>query len=361
MSPFSINFGGDTFWESLAVRVQPYLGPVDDTLGEFWREHVAGGFSRADFTVVLAASQFAGKAPGWYVLKYETANGTTEAEPLLAGESRAHCIACLLEQFREDGASANVIHDAQHDRTVFLREDRVFATVYPVPDRRSVTDAVRRRVEGTFVGLRKGHDVQKQLARRLSDWPGITRVQAREAGDAKSGIHWPCPAEWLLSARELLVKSGREPGTSSAQALAAAIFDLKSWHQLCGLLQRRAEKSDWWSLYSPYRVHTEGSGNGVTNGVLADPVSAFLEFRALAAKAIGTAGMLESHLASDKAGFPALVLMSPPDKHRSDRATPTTLALDAVPQPPIDPDLIEHVLLATHTNYIGGLANLLKN
>ncbi|CAE6793040.1 hypothetical protein [Paraburkholderia nemoris] len=361
MSPYSINFGDDAFSESFAARVKPYLGHVGDTLGELWKERVEGCFSRADFTVVQAATQLAGKAPGWYVLEYGAAGEGTEVEPLFAGESRAHCIAYLLEQCRQSGLSANVAHDDQSDRTVFSREGTAFATIRPVQGSRFATDAVRARVEGTLVGLRNGAGVQTQFARRLSKWPRTTAVREQGAGDARSNIHWPCPAEWLRSARNLLVQAGGEPGTASAQALAAAVFDVKSWHHLCALLRRKAEQSDWWSMYSPYLVHTEGLAGSVPSRIFADPVAAFLEFHARAVEAISTTGLLESNVFGDKANFPVLVLTSPFDKRQSAPATPTTLSLKAVTQPPIDPDQVENVLVATRTDYIGGLRSLMKN
>ncbi|NVH75940.1 hypothetical protein FSB08_26255 [Paraburkholderia sp. JPY432] len=111
---------------------------------------------------------------------------------------------------------------------------------------------------------------------------------------------------------------------------------MKTWNHLCANLPK-AEKSDWWALYSPFVVRSEGPG--LTTGIqlFAHPVAAFLEFHARAVDSMKTGQQLESEILSDDAGFPVLRVRSADRDESSDRPPASTITLEPVIQPHIDP------------------------
>jgi hypothetical protein len=361
MSIHGIDHGQDIFWEAIAARLIPYLGNVEHALGLHWAEKFESYFSKADFAVLQTVKRLVGKVPVWYVIRrYEALNDfINEEDPVLAGESRAHCIAFLLEHSKEYRALLKVVYDEQADQTVFLREGKPWATVGPVENRRCVNGPTRTRVESTLVKLRKNGAVQEEFAKRLARWPHLSGIRTYELGNSKPEAHWPCPAEWLLSSQMMLNHVGAtEPTTALVQALAAAAFGFTSWNQLCSLLPK-AEKSDWWSFYSAYLVRGEHQLSQTPIAVFSDPIEAFLEFCKQADKVMTNLRFLESNFSSDIFNFPVLKLTSPDDELRSAHLKPTTIVMKAVTKPPIDCDKVNSVLVATHADYIGGLRGLL--
>ncbi|MFP3564500.1 hypothetical protein [Paraburkholderia sp. SIMBA_030] len=105
---------------------------------------------------------------------------------------------------------------------------------------------------------------------------------------------------------------------------------------LCSHLPK-AEKSDWWALYSPYLVRSDGPGLRTEIKLFAHPVAAFLEFYAQAVAAMSAGQLFESDISCDAAGFPVLRLISTREKEWSDPSSGSRITFQAVMQPHIDP------------------------
>jgi hypothetical protein len=84
-------------------------------------------------------------------------------------------------------------------------------------------------------------------------------------------------------------------------------------------------------------VRSDGPGSATKIRLFAHPVAVFLEFHARAVDAINAGQLLESDIFSDDAGFPVLRVRSAHGKESPDRSRGSTITLQTVIQPHIDP------------------------
>ncbi|MGF6440577.1 hypothetical protein [Paraburkholderia youngii] len=354
MYPYGFSYGHDDFWAALAARVKPFLGDVENTLGYHWMDLVEEQFSRPDFVVVNMALRYAGKELVWYVVEwFESASGVYEqGESPLAGESRDSCLAYVLERCNEDGTWPDGVRfDEVRDRTTFTLRGVDFATVYRLEPDGPVDSTALTRVESSLLALRRNGG-SSEFPKRFRKWPGLGNVKANEER-RPTATHWPCPAEWLMSAGSLLLKAGvPEPTALQRQQLAAAVFGAPSWNHLCGLVPAERPKSDWWSLYAPTVVQVDGSPRGYYERIYQGSAAAFLDFRARAAEALALGEADTAWLTQDITGYPELVL------------SPGGLRPGAFvmlsPATAVDPSLEweQRVRFATRSRYIEGLRQL---
>lgn len=293
MHPYSISIHSKAFWNGIASRVTPLIGDVATRLGKSWMDQVEHRFNRNDFFTVAAAREAQAPLPQWHVLTWHSAPDemVRDDDGVVAGTSREECLAHLLGRCSEFGVwPTQIIKDPASERVLFVASRGVIASIGRVAPSKRISDEVRSRAEGVLLGLRKAASPDAELAKRVARWPGLGEVGAEER-DARD-VHWPCPTEWLLSARLLLEEAGfRDAPTSQAQALAAAILDQPSWNHLCGLRGPEMPKSAWWTVGAPYVVR-DSAEEGPPSAVYGDAVEAFIELARRSSEALGAAAWL---------------------------------------------------------------------
>lgn len=320
MNPYLSDYASSQFWSTMASRMDPVIGDVPRVLGGKWMDIFERCFSRHDFLAVETARRTRGVTPAWHMLELHSAAQAIEAdERIMAGESAAECLAglqLLCEQ--EDCWPDAVNRDSNSGEMILFRAGERFAVVRPVGEY-GVSASLQRRAEATLTRLRKAGCETPEFVKRMARWPALGIVQERPADvrDTRHlGIHFPCPAEWLLSARMLFAAVGRvDASTQEAQSLVAAVFGLPGWNHLCGLLPPKASVSDWWSMAAPYLVYPDGAeyqeyseSELLVPLAFRGPGEAFQKFVYFAQKACRTADNFYLHLAVSLSGMPAIWL-----------------------------------------------------
>ena len=356
----------DAFWDGVLARVKPILGDVRQKFGEFWIDPLAACFARPDWWAIRMAARTGGKVPHWYVLEWHEAalEITRDDDYLVAGESREECLAHLADRCTFDGVwPTSFAYQQDDDRTSFTLGDMPFAVIRPVAAPGTVDERTRSRVESTLLGLGKGLSQQAEFERRLAKWPGLANICSESFPlPQKAVCHWPCPSEWLASARMLLDAAGlANAGTAHAQALAAAAFGFKSWMHLCGLVPSSAHKSAWWSMCTPYYVHGEDASDHATIRVYQDAVEGFLDLQSRASLACERQRGVEVSYSSTLIGLPCISLQSPPPPPSPEWAVPlqdTLVCLSPVNSAEYEDSSMARVLTATKDGYVRGLSRL---
>jgi hypothetical protein len=319
MNPYvSLDYGTNPFWDRLIGRIKPFLGDVEQTLGRYWMDAFETCFARSDFLAVETAQATRGKVPRWYVLEFS--EGTLQIDDwVLAGETAEQCIAHLHERCDAEHLWPTRIEYGRDSGKTTFYDDRgeILAIVRPLPEARPIAASLRTRSESTLLGLRKAPYAGQEFVRRLAKWPGMnaqawsvnkSNYERRIATECNA--HWPCPSEWLLSARILLQAAGRgKPSTAEAQSFAAAALGLPSWNHLCGLLPPQASVGDWCSLAGPYNLDSESA-----QVIVREPIEAFLDSVPLARAKVGTHSV---HMNTSFIGLPTYFLskeQGPEDK-----------------------------------------------
>lgn len=366
MRPNTLSYATNQFWTDLASRLEPLIGNVEISLGRSWMDAVEAGFSRWDFLAIETAKRTRGKAPDWYILEWHEAAHGYEGDDdwLVAGESREECIAHLVERCQDRSVWPTACdHDERSDRTTFKLDETTFAVIRPVRPSQPVDAATRSRVEGTLIALRKHGNPHAEFAKRLARWPGLSVLHAEDRANFRApSAHWPCPAEWLMSARLLWAKAGTpEPSTSQAQQLAAAVTGFPTWNHLCGLMPSSANDDDWWSLSSPYYVYGTDPANHETNAVFRGPVEAFLAFRSSAAQVCAGLDAAQARFSATVPGSPWLSIdptipTNPSFEQLCTRGLVTLMPTNAAL---FESATLDHVRSVLKEGYANGLSSLL--
>ncbi|AZG11957.1 hypothetical protein [Cupriavidus pauculus] len=252
------------------------MGNVKVCLGGNWYDRFEDLFTKPDFETVAIAE--GGLPQARYLIELQNSADVLASryDWLMAGASEAECVAALLDMCRDSDQWPTAISRA-HNILAFSRDNVPFAEIRPVPEPPRWSSATLDRAEHALGRLHKNGDSEKEFANRIKRWPGFESVQVgdREQTTPQWG-HWPSPAEWLILARQLLSIAGAtEAGTAQAQALVAAIFDVASWHHLCGLMPG-CRDAQWWALQGPFL--TSLGRNSEDERVFPGPVEAFMDF-----------------------------------------------------------------------------------
>jgi hypothetical protein len=320
MHPYSSfhPFGQEKFWTAVADRLRPLLGDVEVVLGVEWNEEVKKFFNRADFQAIEVARSSRGRVPQWHVLEWYPCSYSIsyDEDSILAGESRAECIAHLVSKCTAEGVwpdSLRYMDDGQ--TTEFGLIGETFAIVRPATSSKAISERVRARIDNTLLGLAKANSQCDEFTKRLARWPGLSSVVPVDSV-MRDGCHWPGPSEWLISSRRLWAAAGKaEVGLSQAQELAAAVFGFKSWNQLCGLLPSTATTSSWWSMCAPYYVsESDEKAEAATAAVYQDVANAFLDFRSRVAKACSSSSFVGIDYHGSFEGHPGIRVCGAPER-----------------------------------------------
>lgn len=365
MRPYSMEFS-DAFWTGVRARIEPILGDVRQKFGKFWIDQIEASFPRTDWMAVQQATTHGGKLPSWYVLEWHEAalEVCGDDDYLVAGESREECLAHLADRCTYEGIwPTSFTYQERGDKTTFTLNNMLFAVIRPVASPTPLDDRKRSRVESTLLGLEQAESQTFEFKRRFAKWPGVENICAESFPSPREPrCHWPCPSEWLASARLLLRAAGLpDSGTAQAQALAAAAFGQKSWNHLCGLMPADSHKSAWWSMCCPYYVHEEDAGDHSTIRVFQDVVEGFIDFHSRAARACGHRDGVEISYSRSPRGLPCITLESEPAPPSPEWALPRqdTLACLLPVNPVVFEDVwLERVCDATKDGYIPGLSRL---
>ncbi|MDM0084752.1 hypothetical protein QTI17_29545 [Variovorax sp. J31P179] len=232
-------------WVKLRKRVEPLLGDLETHLGRHWHATLDRIFSRQD----LNASERLMRWPAptrWLAVQRFQLGGSDDFDlEIRCVESFPHAVAFLVEdcRFRRMLPTSLTLARDRERLDLWLGAERL-ATIGPMNMRRP-SEEIRRRAEGTVIGLRKFDDVERELLKRARRWPGLSELVMNGAPARREGTgapfpsaersHLPVPKEWLFSARVLCARCGHpEPNRSFLEQVAAAAFDAPSWNHLAG-------------------------------------------------------------------------------------------------------------------------------
>lgn len=231
-----------TRWDDMCLRLEPLLGDVRTALGAQWHEKAEALFTEADLVVAEAVLRHPKFTPDWFVIRYEQSarHLDGDGDGLSCAPSWTEALAVVLGACETNRCLPSRVEYDQDRRTLRLFvQTGPLVTVEPLAVS-YVSPQARQRAMTTICGLRKADDVQVELLKRASRWPGMHRIvhadspARREIQDFREQMaHHPIPREWLLSARLLCITCGKtDPSTATVQAVAAAALGAQSWNHL---------------------------------------------------------------------------------------------------------------------------------
>lgn len=233
-------------WVKLRKRVEPLLGDLETHLGPHWHPTLDRIFSKQD----LAASERLMRwraPPRWLAIQRFQLGGSGDFDlDIRCVESFTEGVAFLVDdcRFRRMLPTALTLARDSDRLDLWLGAERL-ASICPM-DMRRPGEEIRRRAEGTVVGLRKFDDVEGELLKRARRWPGLSGLVMNGSSGKRDGggetpcpsaerHHLPVPKEWLFSARALCARCGHpDPDRRFLEQVAAAAFDSPSWNHLAG-------------------------------------------------------------------------------------------------------------------------------
>lgn len=223
-------------------RLAPLLGDVPGALGSQWHEKAEALFTEADFVVAEAVLRGPKSTPDWFVLRYGPAGRRLDGDGdgLACSPSWTEVVAVLLGACESNRCLPSRLEYDEVLRTLrlFVGED-LLATAAPLSVN-YVSPELRQRALSTICGLRNSDDARAELLKRARKWPGMAGLVQSESRAPhemqefrEQMAHHPIPREWLQSARLLCIACGKtDPGTATAQAVAAAALGAQSWNHL---------------------------------------------------------------------------------------------------------------------------------
>ena len=234
-------------------------------------------------------------APDWFLTKFDeagmdAADGGEVATSGTFEEAVAYLYSCCR------GASVfpdNISLNIGEQRLVLRLHGERFATVerlkFAAP---AASDNWLRRAKSTLIGFRRAEDPDRELARRIAQWPGLKSIEGavRPTGDDRrevvpdNGIcpHLSVPSEWLFSAKTLLEGAGLDSSIAEQQRFVAAYFGAPSYNHLVGGVAERCA-----SMQGPWDVEISNTGSVGEHIFFADPYEAFCTFAKRLASAVG--------------------------------------------------------------------------
>lgn len=286
-------------WGQIRRRVEPLLGNLETHFEEINQWHIVLDqiFSSVDLRVSENLIHGRDALPSWIAIQPIVGVGQDpfEVETRYA-PTFAEAVASLVDECRKRSllptsisldASSEILDLWTGTQHMFRVSRMVF---------RPVSDLNRDRAEGTVIGVRKFDVPEEELLRRISRWPGLSRIVLNDSarlriegreGDrgavfpAAERNHHPEPKEWLLSVRALCARCGHpEPDRNFLEAVAAAVFNVPTWNHLASRWKGRASSA----MSGPWRISFSGesAGGEIEGGFYADGIDAMADLLARA-------------------------------------------------------------------------------